>query len=91
MILTGKAAECAESFEALDREQKKENPDYELIELDEQAQIDLFNITMMYERDAVFHSYIRGCTTLFARARVKGPQTVLNLATAMAEVEKCLK
>ena len=45
MIMTGEAAKFAEDFEDLDEAIQKEG--FELLELDESAQIDLFQIMAM--------------------------------------------
>ena len=88
MILTGKAAEYAEGFEKLDEMLRSKIPGSGPFPLDEDAQIDLFQVTMLYERDKIFHEYIRGCLSLFVAHRVKGVPEVIKLLDKMMEISR---
>jgi len=89
MILTGKAAEYAESFEEFDRK-VMETCQINLSELTEDEQISLFNITMMFERDEAFRNYIIGCFSLYAGSISVNKERLIKLLVLMEGVTKCL-
>uniref|UniRef100_A0A6M3LRP1 Uncharacterized protein n=1 Tax=viral metagenome TaxID=1070528 RepID=A0A6M3LRP1_9ZZZZ len=46
--------------------------DIQDIELDEEAQLDLFALNSMYKKDIVFHYFIRGIMEHFGKERIYG-------------------
>ena len=64
MILTGKAAEAAEEFES-------RFSDLKVHELSEDEQIDLFKITVMFERDKTFKLFMIACSRFFSEAFIQ--------------------
>lgn len=87
MILTGRAAKHAEEFELVDEEMIKRG--FVFPEIGEDEQIDLFDITMMFERDLQFRNYMRGILVLYIHC-VPDRDKLSKLFMLMKGVTVCL-
>jgi hypothetical protein len=86
MILTGEAIKYAEGFEALDKEIRQEFPNYESLKLTEDEQINLFQITMMFERDEAFKRFMSACLCLYTQKVLEGEEAFSELINKIKEL-----
>ncbi len=72
MVLTGRAIKFAEGFEKLDEKIFAEDPDATLDEiLEEDDQVTLYMITMMFHRSPRFRKFMEIALTEYAKDQIK--------------------